>query len=214
MNKNILNLTDNEMPFGDELVEYQGCYCNKFQIDDLRVPHSELVKNWGQCAAYVYDSNIYPFIAPAIYEKLNGRVLLDHIKTKWFKSSILTNINLNSDFINSPGYNPGNNDEIHNDHIAQYLFHHGDYHCEDKNMSKLDIAKFKIKHENSVQKHSQLKSLVINGSLWYILLHTNRYLHNNFEFADNIVLMALGVCSKTDQIIGVISVNACHNICD
>jgi hypothetical protein len=91
-----------------------------------------------------------------------------------------------------PGYHPySDNDEIHNDFPEQHIF-------ESESASEDDGAR------------GALKRYVQGGQLWYVLLHPTR--HDGLcEF---VFLFAVGCSPDGGRLIGVVTHQVCHNLCD
>ena len=213
-NKNILYIDHSKMPFQSDVVDVDGICCLRAHSNIITTAHTIKQIHWGQCAVYVYDSFIHPFIAPPIAGDITGLKLIDHLSLRWFKSNVLTAKDLDASSVACRGYNPGSNDEIHNDDSAQYIFHYGEYICDDPGLDQTEMSRFEGKHNESAKRLGQLKKLVVDEKLWYLLLHTEREKIDEDEFSDSVVLMAVGQCILTGQLIGVITANSCHNVCD
>ncbi|CAM9380840.1 unnamed protein product, partial [Ectocarpus sp. 13 AM-2016] len=62
-----------------------------------------------------------------------------------------------------------------------------------------------------------LKQYVLKQRVFYVLIHTGR--RHDAELADedmssDVILLALGVSPATGNLVGVIAIQTCHNLCD
>jgi hypothetical protein len=147
---------------------------------------------YGAC-----DCTVYPFLCslPTRRKSPTGREVLDAVKPNDFRSEHIAT--LDTTVIPAPGYQPGTeNDEIHNDFRQQYVFTH-----------EPDV-------EELAGTHGALKRYVAENRLWYILLHTTRYREGEFTVSDFVVLFVVGKAPNGNRCIGVVTSQACHNLCD
>jgi len=134
---------------------------------------------------------------------LTGADILAAVKPREFRSEHIEDLNATA--IPYPGYNPGtDNDEVHNDFKSQYIFAHGD--DEDDDMEE-EMDEF-------TGTHGELKRFVDGGQLWYVLLHTTPEKVEEFQFSRYAILLAVGRSPNGRRLIGVITHQVCHNLCD
>ena len=62
--------------------------------------------------------------------------------------------------------------------------------------------------------HGVLKRLVADGKLWYVLLHTTPEKVVGFRLSRYVVLLAVGRSPNGGRLLGVITHQACYNLCD
>lgn len=99
------------------------------------------------------------------------------------------------------GYHPGRkNDEIHNDCAHQKLFPEDDR--EREHYDEFD------RHQAL---HDDLKRYVVDGKLWYVLLHCAAI---EYDFPNYVVLFAVGLSPHGGRLVGVVAHQLCHNLCD
>ena len=135
---------------------------------------------------------------------LTGADVLASLKARNFHSKHIPTLNATT--IEYPGYNPGDgtrveNDEIHNDFAGQHIF------AREKSDTGEPL-------EESAGIHGELQQSVANGQLWYVLLHTTPQKSDEFLFSNYVVLLAVGQSKRGDRLIGVITHQVCHNLCD
>jgi hypothetical protein len=192
-----------DSPLGDVLVDKNGVACFKSDAD----PPADIVADltaisWGECAYGAMDCKIYPFYAES--NKASNLTMaveiLEHLKAASFKSDHIHN--LNCDHIDFPGYHSGTiNDEIHNDENEQCIF------------SKAKDSKASDDGSLSFNNHRKLKEKVVEGKLWYVLLHSKENGYGDFV-RDYVALFAVGKSKMDDCLIGVVTHQVCHNLCD
>lgn len=149
------------------------------------------------CAYGACDCRIYPFtcsIGP--YEHLpTARHILEALGATSFKSEHIADLDRSS--IPHPGYHPGTaNDEIHTDPHEQSIF-----------------SNERTGHYTE-QLHAALRQRVVDGHLYYVLLHDVRERHGDHWFSEWVVLFAVGISKTSGNLIGILTHQACHNYCD
>jgi uncharacterized protein (TIGR02996 family) len=145
---------------------------------------------WGECHYGPASLAVRGFVCdlPVSHHSLTGREVLRAIKAADFRSQHITNLDATT--IPFPGYNPlTDNDEIHTDFAEQYLFDHELVGAEDTGS------------------HGLLKSYVA-GRLWYALLHIAK------RPCWVVVLLAVGRSPQGNRLVGAITSQRCHNLCD
>ncbi len=138
-----------------------------------------------------------------------GADILEALKARDFKSAYIHSLDVTE--IPFPGYNPGDgtgnvNDEIHNDFHEQNLFPHGDEDPEDPEDPE-EVDEFS-------GAHGVLKRAVVDGQMWYVLLHITPERHAEFLFSSYVVLFAVGQSKNGGRLIGAVTHQVCHNLCD
>jgi uncharacterized protein (TIGR02996 family) len=133
---------------------------------------------------------LHPFLCdlPTDRWPLTGRDVLTALHARRFRSRHIPDLDATD--IDHPGYHPGReNDEIHNRFRGQHLFASEDGEDEQDGL------------------HGELKRHVEGGRLWYVLLHPKRP-------ARWVLLFAVGKSRHGRRLIGVVSHQSCHNLCD
>src|SRR5262249_44465270 len=108
------------------------------------------------------------------------------------------------------GYNPGDghgtdNDEIHNDFAGQYIFQ------KETEGSEEDVV------DEFSGTHGLLKQYVVDRKLWYVLLHTKPRRYEEYpdiQVSHYAILFAVGQSPNGDRLVGVVTHQVCHNLCD
>lgn len=163
----------------------------------------DLLQNldFGICGYGACDIPVRPFVC-LVHDnhcQLNAGQILDALNASCFRSEHISCLERFE--IPYPGYQPlTQNDEIHTRFPEQYIFPH-DYEREDGEREPLD--------ENAGL-HGTLKQSVVDGRLWYVLLHTA----DAEQAGDFVLLFAVGQSLRGNRLIGTITYQACHNLCD
>src|SRR5262245_9200773 len=174
-------------------------------MDDLRFLRELEV---GNCHYGAATCPLHPFICQlkSARSSLTGADVLAALRPVEFRSSYIETLEASS--IPFPGYHPGDgdgieNDEIHNDFASQHIFQKDD----EDNEEGTDIDEF-----SGV--HGALKRFVVDGKLWYVLLHGTPEQVEEFRFSRYVVLFAVGRSLHGDRLVGVVTHQLCHNLCD
>lgn len=153
---------------------------------------------------------VHPFICELRKNrsKLTGKDVLISLKVTNFQSRHIPSLDVTR--IPYPGYNPGNgtgtdNDEIHNDFDGQYIFA--------KRNEDLGVES-DVEIDEYSGTHGQLRRYVANEQLWYVLLHTTPEQVEEFQFSRYAILLAVGESPSGNRLLGVITHQVCHNLCD
>jgi uncharacterized protein (TIGR02996 family) len=144
-----------------------------------------------QCWYGASDRQVYPFLCalPPGSTPLRASEVLDALKATSFRSNHVGDLNRTA--IPYPGYHPGTpNDQIHTDFDQQYIFHHD---------SPGAIG-------NGT--HGALKRHVADGQVWYVLLHIGR------KPCAMVTILAVGRSPHGSRLVGVITSQVCHYLCD
>lgn len=124
-----------------------------------------------------------------------GQDIVSAVKARHFRSEHIKK--LAKTYIPFPGYHPDtDNDEVHNDFDGQYIFSH------EEGVDEFAGA------------HGALKRYAADGRLWYVLTHTNPQLYGEFLISHQVILFALGHSPCGSRLVGVVTHQACHNLCD
>jgi hypothetical protein len=163
---------------------------------------SNLELGLGRCAYGACDCPLYPFIShlATSAEELCAADILTGLQAKNFQSDHVRDLQVKRQHY--PGYKPGTlNDEIHNDFESQYVFPKET----DKGVS--------IAPRDGT--HGELLRYVSNGHLWYVLLHIDPYdFFNGVRVSEWVFLFAVGHSPNGSRLVGLMTNQACHNLCD
>lgn len=134
---------------------------------------------------------------------ITGSKVLRALHARDFRSNYIESLEVTQ--ISFPGYHPGDgsgnvNDEIHTDFTQQYLF-----------KSQTEEGQ-PVDETDGV--HGLLKTRVENGALWYVLLHMVPERYNDSLFSNYVVLFAVGKSRRGNRLIGGVTHQVCHNLCD
>jgi len=203
-----------ELPFAEQIgtrgaiVTFESEFLDEKQFDqglirDLRfLSQLEL----GECYYGAATCPVHPFICQLKnrWGPLTGVDILAALRPRDFRSRFIQNLEATS--IPFPGYHPGDgssieNDEIHNDFAEQHVFQTGNKGSEE------EVDEFS-------GTHGILKRLVADGKLWYVLLHTTPAQVAEFRLSRFVVLFAVGQSPNGERLIGVVTHQVCHNLCD
>lgn len=146
----------------------------------------------GSCRYGATDAPVLPFLCElrAGRTPLTGVDVIAGLNARNFRSEHIPT--LRSTRIAYPGYHPHTeNDEIHNDFAKQRIF-------EKESATESDGA------------HGTLKRYLEGGQLWYVLLHPTRH----EGICDFVFLFAVGHSPHGGRLVGVVTHQVCHNLCD
>ena len=185
-----------ESDFRDESCWGQGL------MDDLRfLREFEL----GECYYGAATCPLHPFVCQLKSERrpLTGADVLAALRPRDFRSRYIQTLEATS--IPFPGYHPGDgndieNDEIHNGFAGQHIF-------QKESEDGEDVDEFS-------GSHGVLKRFVVDGKLWYVLLHGTPEQVEEFRFSRYVVLFAVGQSPNGERLAGVVTHQVCHNLCD
>lgn len=176
----------------------------------------------AECARGAATCPLHPFVtALEDDEPLTGARVLRALRADRFASKYVGD--LDRTHLPYPGYHPGfgqgvENDEVHDDGSAQYVFETDDADDEEE-----DDADDEVRSEGA---HEVLKRNVVNGQLWYVLLHTTprpseppagmpRELAASLgSHSRYVILFAVGRSLRGRRLIGVVTHQMCQNLCD
>lgn len=160
--------------------------------------------SFGNCAYGACDCAVYPFVcAPKrpFTSLPTAAEILSELKITNFQSEHI--VKLDTAQIPYPGNHAGTkNDEIHTDPSEQHMFAYEIIDDEDED-EKLSRAS-----------HAALRNYVINRHLFYILIHDKPQKYGDYMLSNFVLLFAIGVSPATGNLVGAVSHQACHNLCD
>jgi len=145
---------------------------------------------WEECASGAASCEMHGFVCDLMTDSdpLTGRKVLTAIKAADFRSEHIAKLDVTQ--IPFPGYHPDTlNDEIHTDFAYQYLF---DNETNDPEQSGT---------------HRMLREYVSGSRLWYVLLHIG-------EKPCDVALLAVGRSPYGNRLVGAITNQMCHSLCD
>ncbi len=146
-----------------------------------------------ECYYGAASHRLYPFLCelPSVRRPVTAADILRGLNVRAFQSDHILNLDVSS--LPFPGYYPGtNNDEIHNNFSEQHLFR-----CE-----SAEDAEF--------GHHGVLKRYVRDGRVWYVLLHT----WGRRRRGSLVTLIAAGHSPHGQRLVGLVTHQMCHNLCD
>jgi uncharacterized protein (TIGR02996 family) len=159
-----------------------------------------------ECAYGAASCPIHPFVCevPTEQRPLTGTEVLRALKSSNFCSRHISNLDATN--VPFPGYHPGDgtgvqNDEIHNDFANQYIFPKED----EETQERID---------DNDGTHGLVKRAVVGGQLWYVVRHTVPQPQDEFLFSNYVILFAVGLSLLGNRLIGVVTHQVCHNLCD
>jgi uncharacterized protein (TIGR02996 family) len=180
-----------------------GKNCGQGLERDLRFL-SEL--ELSQCEYGASTCPVHPFARELTKGKrpLTGVDVLAALHARDFRSRYIEALDAST--IPFPGYHPGDgsgtdNDEIHNDFAGQYVFRKTD---EDSDEEVDEVS----------GTHGALKRFVVDGKLWYVVLHTTPKQEGESRFSRYVILFVVGKSPNGDRLVGVVTHQTCHNLCD
>lgn len=171
---------------------------------------------------------VHPFICQLKAESrpLRGCDILAALRPLAFDSSYSELLQAtNIPYLGEDGgpHRRAHNDEIHNDFASQYIFERPQEDIYDIFVTDEDgvVSPFHQDDEDEAGgidersgTHGELKGFVAGGQLWYVLLHTTPQPEQDFLSTNYAVLLAVGLSPHGDRLLGVISHQVCHNLCD
>jgi uncharacterized protein (TIGR02996 family) len=203
-----------ELPFAEPIGARGAVITFEADFRDERSWDQGLMRDVGfltglqleNCYSGAATCPVHPFICELNTKRrpLTGADVIASARPRSFRSTGIQTLDVTS--IPYPGYDPSDgsgihNDEIHNDFQAQYIFQHSDEDSEEK-VDALSGA------------HGVLRRHVAGSQLWYVLLHTAPQQVEEFQFSRYAILLAVGQSPTGDRLIGVVTHQVCHNLCD
>jgi uncharacterized protein (TIGR02996 family) len=163
---------------------------------------------FGACAYGAAICPTHPFLCElkTTRRPLTAADVIEALAVRDFRSQHIPT--LDAAAIANPGYQPATyNDEIHNNPTEQYLFPHPGDEVEPEGEAD-DLAP-------RASTHDALREYVEGGQLWYVLLHSWTDLpHAVRERLGWVVLFAIGRSPHGNRLLGAVSHQQCHNLCD
>jgi hypothetical protein len=164
----------------------------------------------GNCAYGATSSPLHPFLCELEPGgPPTAAAVLRALRADQFSSKHIGD--LNRAHLSFTGYQPDSgrrveNDEIHDDFGAQYLF------------VRTDDQENRPGAENEGA-HGELRRNVVDGHLWYVLLHAaprRGAAGAKMRTASShyVVLLAVGRSLRGPRLVGVVTHQPCHNLCD
>lgn len=203
-------MTDDTYPLNEKIILHSGIAIFESQLELIPTssPDYDFLSNieFGNCARGACDCKVYPFICvperPFTNIPTAAEIILE-LNVANFQSEHITNLHTSQ--IPYPGYHPGTkNDEIHTNPNKQFMF--------DKENIKPEDAGNSVRLSQA--SHQALRSYVAENHLFYTLFHDNPKWSGKFMFSNFVLLFAIGVSPQTGNLVGAVSHQACHNLCD
>ncbi|MCA9006675.1 MAG: hypothetical protein KDA70_15485 [Planctomycetaceae bacterium] len=163
------------------------------------------------------NPKVYPFLAIAdevMTSPPTARRVLELLRASCFESVHITS--LDEVNIPYPGYNPRTkNDEIHSDSQKQCLFAHDEKDHVELEDNKND-PEWRRLDEKSRGCHTSLRAAVQDNHLYYVQIHTKPEKLEGFETESReyVIVFAVGVSLTSGNLIGMVSCQLCHDLCD
>jgi uncharacterized protein (TIGR02996 family) len=153
---------------------------------------------------------VHPFLCEvgAGHRPLTGATVLRALKAADFRSQHIRTLDART--IAYPGYHPGTeNDEVHNDPGGQRIFPRPEDVPEAGDEDEVDAP------ASRQAVHEALRGAVVGGRLWYVLLHSRTGpTAEEFGRGGWVVLFAVGRSRRGNRLLGGVSHQVCHNLCD
>jgi uncharacterized protein (TIGR02996 family) len=146
---------------------------------------------WGECCYGATDCPMYGFLCEESIDHgpLTARGVLTAIKAADFQSEHIAMLDASE--IPYQGYHPYTiNDEIHTDFRGQKMFER------------------KKRGAGNAGNHGLLRRYVVGKRVWYALLHIGS------RPCDMVTLLAVGRSPHGNRLVGAITSQMCHNLCD
>lgn len=101
-------------------------------------------------------------------------------------------------------YSPGDcKDEVHTDRESQIIF------------AKIEGDDCYDDMRKSLEAHTELEAFVKYKRLYYVLFHLKPSFEDLYtKFVDNVYCFAVGVSPHSGNLVGVFTMQVCHNLCD
>jgi len=163
----------------------------------------------GDCYYGSASCAMHPFLCEVENNQrtMTAADVLKALKARDFRSQHIPSLHATT--IPFPGYHPGTkNDEIHTDFGEQYLFRRpGD--AEGSTAVEGSDAE-------ATDTHRALLRRVEDQRLWYVALHAFPFGEgvSGRPFYIYVILFAVGKSRQGNRLLGVVSHQACHNLCD
>lgn len=185
--------------FKDPLALEDGLVTPKSQVGQFSADHTDVrflkSQDWEICYYGAIQDAVLPFLMEIkhCYTKPpSGDHLLEHLGIQSFNSQRVKD--LSQTVLPFPAYKPGaeKEDQLHTDWRNQPIF------CVEDT------------HDASFLRHLALKNFVLEEHLYYLLLHDKE----GEDWSPFVALLAVGLSPDGRHIVGVVTNNMCHNLCD
>jgi hypothetical protein len=185
--------------FKGRLVVFQSQFGQNYKPDVFLTQEMNFLfsLNLGECYYGAGSFPIFPFLCESsvTHKPLRGIDILTALKPRNFRSEHIQNLEATA--IPYPGYHPyTENDEIHDEFAGQHIF----------GMENAEDAFTGV--------HGVLKRFVSKEQLWYALFHTTPEQNAGFAYSRYVLLFAVGQSPYSDRLLGVVTHQVCHNLCD
>jgi uncharacterized protein (TIGR02996 family) len=164
-------------------------------VEDIRLLHGQ---DLGSCYYGAGDFPVEPFLTalPSGQDTPTAADVLAALMVRSFRSDHIRDLDRTA--IPYPGYHPRTeNDEVHTDPLDTHIFPGRD-----------DPGA-------ACPVRDALQGYVRDGRLWYVLLHTWHEPDEYGMYKDGtVVLFAVGVSPHARRLVGVVTAQVCHNLCD
>jgi uncharacterized protein (TIGR02996 family) len=210
-----------ELPFKEQLgtrgavVTFASAFRDGSSWDPSLLPDLEFLCRLqpGNCYYGAATCPVHPFLGELQpgRRRVTGASVLAALKARDFRSQHIQS--LRATRIPFPGYHPRtDNDEIHNDSTHQHIFvcpgDESEPARDEPNEGEGDAGRADDTHAN-------LTGYVEGGHLWYVLLHGTPYeVYLGIRLSRYVVLFAVGKSPHGDRLVGVVTHQVCHNLCD
>ncbi|KAL0477638.1 Mfrp [Acrasis kona] len=200
--------------FWKDLLDKISLLCPEFNskgvghMDLVRDALSGAIDKWiisivsaGDCSLGPLSEPLKPLSIKTYQKKpLILREVLNALNLPHWKSDFISDDDLEGRKLKYPGYHPGHINGVANDEI------HTDFQ-EDSIFSNVEDPDQRLPEDyESYNRYKRLETFVEDNLVWFVLYHTD-----DINFVD---LYALGTSPFTKNLIGVKTLNLCHNLCD
>ncbi|QDV49741.1 hypothetical protein [Gimesia fumaroli] len=159
--------------------------------------------------------SVSPFLAvttPVQTRLPTARRVLELLRASCFESEHIKSLDVVN--IPFPGYHPRTkNDEIHSDPQEQCLFAKDEkdqYELDDN----INDPEWRLRDEQSRGCHASLRAAVLENHLYYVQIHAKPKVYDGSEYREYVIVFAVGVSRASGNLIGMVSFQVCHNLCD
>lgn len=206
------NLPASDLPLAEPLLLHDGIACLESHLPQAAHAAADLtflrsLPPAPRCAQGAADRELHPFIAIPIAplgNLPNADIVLQTLHASSFKSAHIPDLARAS--LPHPGYHPYSDiDEIHTDDASQYMLPVKDDQEDERSDDDL---------RRGLQWFWSLKQYVHGGHLYHVVLHTRRRPAGTGDVADAVLLFAVGVSPATGNLVGAVTCQLCHNLCD
>lgn len=202
-----------ELPFKEQIgtrgaiITFESAFRNSSSWDQGLIHDLQFLcqLRLGTCYYGAATCPVHPFACELMtsHGHLTGGDVISALRAQNFRSDHIQTLRATS--IPFPGYHPGTyNDEIHDDPTAQHIFRRPSVEVDEGD----DAG-------GSNDAYAALQEYVDEGHLWYVLVHATPYeVSEGTRLARYVVLFAVGRSPHGNRLIGVVTHQVCHNLCD